>query len=282
MKLNLDCIPCFMQQVLKTARIATNDEGLQEEVLREVARCMINLSFESKPPEIAHKIYQIIRKVTGNPDPYRKIKEHDNKLVLEMYPWLKELVNKSEDSLYTAVKLAVAGNIIDYGVNHEFHLRDTVKSVLTQEFAVNNYQKFREDLFHARNIIYLADNAGEIVFDKVLIEEFADKNISLVVKGGPIINDATIKDVKAVGLDKIVEIDYLGNGDPDAGPERTDPEFLKKLREADLVISKGQANYEGLSGEKYIYFLLMLKCSLTARDIGVEKGDIVFSGGDQR
>ncbi len=281
MNLNLDCIPCFMQQALKAARIATSDEKAQEKVLRETAKCLVNLSFEFTPMEIAHKIYQIIRTITGNPDPYRSIKEHDNHLALEMYPWLKELVDKSENRLYTAVKLAAAGNIIDYGVNQEFHLRNTIKKVLTQEFAINDYQKFEKDLINARSIIYLADNAGEIVFDRILIEEFGNKHITLVVKGGPIINDATLEDVKTAGLDNLVEIDYLGNGEPDTGPERTDLAFLEKLRKADMVLSKGQGNYEGLSGEKYIYFLFMTKCSLVARHIGVEKGDIVFFTGKE-
>ncbi len=282
MDLNLDCIPCFMQQALKAARIATRDEKAQEKVLRETAKCLAHLPFESTPMEIAHKIYQIIRTVTGNPDPFKSIKKHDNQLALEMYPWLKELLDRSEDRLYTAVKLAAAGNIIDYGVNQEFHLKDTVKNMLTQDFALNNFQKFKEDLFNARNIIYLADNAGEIVFDRILIEEFGDKNITLVVKGGPIINDATLEDVKAVGLEDLVEIDYLGNGEPDTGPERSDPAFLEKLRQADLVLSKGQGNYEALSREKYIYFLFMAKCLLVARDIGVEKGDIIFFAGKDR
>lgn len=280
MNLNLDCIPCFMQQALKATRIATSDEKLQEEALRKTASCLANLPYESTPMEMAHTIYQIIRTVTGNPDPYKKkIKERDNQSALEMYPWLKELLNKSEDRLYAAIKLAAAGNIIDYGVNQEFHLKDTIKSALTWDFAINDYQKFKEDIRHARNIIYLADNAGEIVFDRVLIEEFSEKKITLVVKGGPIINDATLQDVKAVGLDSLVDIDYLGNGEPGTGPERTDPAFLDKLRKADLVISKGQGNFEGLSGEKYIYFLFMTKCLLVAKDIGVKKGDIVFTKG---
>lgn len=268
-----------MQQALKTARMATSDEGLQERVLRETAHLMQGVSFDSKPPEIAHEVHRIVREVTKNTDPYRGIKEHDNRMALEMYPWLKELVKSSEDQLYTAVKLAAAGNIIDYGVNQVFNVKETVKEVLGKEFAINQYEEFRRDLAQARNIIYLADNAGEIVFDKLLIEMLGDKNITLVVKGGPIINDATVDDVRYVGLDELVEVDYMGNGMPETGPGRTDPGFLSKLKEADLVVSKGQGNYEGLNEERYIYFLLMAKCQLIAEDIGVKKGDIVFCKG---
>jgi uncharacterized protein with ATP-grasp and redox domains len=280
-KVNLDCIPCFMSQALKTARMATSDERLQADVLRQTAILLSSLSYARSPPEIAHQVHQLVRNVTGNPDPYKKIKEHDNRLALEMYPRLKEIVENSEDRLYTGIKLAVAGNIIDYGVNQEFDVGETIHAVLNKDFALNRYEQFKKDLDAAENITYLADNAGEIVFDRVLVEEFQNKDITLVVKGGPIINDAMIEDVEAIGLKDLVKVDVLANGTPGTGPERSDPAFLKKLRKADLVLSKGQGNYEGLSQERYIYFLLMAKCPLIARDIGVEKGDIVFCGGER-
>ena len=282
MKVNLDCIPCFMRQALEAARKATDDEKLQAEVLREVSMLMSSLSYTHTPPEIAHKVHAIVRDVTGNPDPYRQIKEDDNKLALSMYPWLKELVEKSDDRLHTAVKLAAAGNIIDYGVSHEFDVTDTIKTVLEKDFAVDRYAQFKKDLSDTGNIVYLADNAGELVFDKLLIEELGDRDITLVVKGGPIINDATIDDVRSCSLEDIVTIDCIGNGTPGTGCERTDPKFTSKLRSADLVLSKGQGNYEGLNSEGYIYFLLMAKCPLIARNIGVEKGDIVLCGGERK
>lgn len=282
MKVNLDCIPCFMRQALEAARMATDNERMQEDVLRGTATVMVEICFTSKPPEIAHKVHSLVRDITGNSDPYREVKERDNKVALKMYPWLKEIVEESDDRLYTAVKLAAAGNIIDYGVNHVFDLKATIEDVLGKEFSINHYDRFKNCLDDARNIIYLADNAGEIVFDRVLIEELGDKKVKLVVKGGPIINDATIDDVKACGLEGKVKVDFLGNGTLETGPERTDQRFLQKLRNADLVLSKGQGNYEGLSNEKYIYFLLMAKCPLIARDVGVRKGDIVFCRGGRR
>ncbi|MBD3389287.1 MAG: DUF89 family protein [Candidatus Altiarchaeales archaeon] len=281
-KVNLDCIPCFMRQALEAARKATDDEKLQTEVLREVSTLMIGLSYSHTPPEIAHKVHAIVRDVTDNPDPYRQVKDADNRLALGMCPWLKELVEKSDDRLHTAVKLAAVGNIIDYGVIHEFDVKETINKVLDKEFAVDRYAEFREELSDAGNIMYLADNAGELVFDKVLIEELGDKDITLVVKGAPIINDATLEDVKSCGLEDIVNVELMGNGTPGTGYERTDPEFISKLKDADIVLSKGQGNYEGLNSENHIYFLLMAKCELIARNLGVERGSIVFCGGEGR
>ena len=282
MRVNLDCVPCFMQQALKTARIATDDERKQEEILRETAGLLKNLSYECSPPEIAHRVHELVRRISGCEDPYREVKLHDNKLALDLYPWLKKQVRDSDDPLYTAVKLAVAGNIIDYGVNQEFNVEETVERVLDLDFALNAMDEFREDLDNAKEIYYLADNAGEIVFDRVLIEELKNKRIILVVKGGPIINDATLEDVEIAGLSDKVDVDYMGNGMPGTGPERTDPLFLQKLRDADLVLSKGQGNFEGLNEQDYIYFLLMAKCPLIARHIGVGVGDIVFTKGFSR
>ncbi|OYT27877.1 MAG: hypothetical protein B6U97_00250 [Candidatus Altiarchaeales archaeon ex4484_96] len=282
MRVNLDCVPCFMQQALKTAKLATDDERKQEQILRETAALLHELSYGCSPPHIAHQVHEIVRRVSGNPDPYSKIKSHDNKLALRLYPWLKKQVSQSDDPIYTALKLAVAGNIIDYGVNHVFDVEETVKRVLGVDFALDSLDEFRQELEKARQIIYLADNAGEIVFDRVLIEELDDIRVTLVVKGGPIINDATVGDVREAGLTGKVELDYMGNGMPGTGPERTDPVFLKKLKKADLVLSKGQGNFEGLNEQDYIFFLLMAKCPLIAKHIGVGVGDIVFIRGFNR
>ncbi len=282
MRVNLDCVPCFMQQALKTARIATDDERCQEEILRETAGLLKDLSYECSPPEIAHQVHELVRRISGCEDPYRTVKLHDNKLALDLYPWLKKQVRDSDDPLYTAVKLAVAGNIIDYGVNQAFNVEETIERVLSMDFALNAMDEFRKDLDNAKEIYYLADNAGEIVFDRVLIEELEGKRVTLVVKGGPIINDATLEDVEIAGLSDKVGVDYMGNGMPGTGPERTDPLFLQKLKGADLVLSKGQGNFEGLNEQDYIYFLLMAKCPLIARHIGVGVGDIVFTKGFSR
>ncbi len=271
-----------MKQALKTARFATDNEEIQGTVLKRVAGLMQEISFEDKPPQIAHRVHRIVREITKNPDPYQELKKQDNEFALKLYPELKSIINSSDDPLYTAVKLAVAGNIIDYGVDHVFDIEETIGEVLRKDFAIDCFNAFKKDLNSARTITYLADNAGELVMDRLLIEQLKDKEVTLVVKGGPIINDATLDDVKQIGLENKVHIQYLGNGDKGTGPERSDPEFLQKLRSADIVISKGQGNYEGLSNQEHIYFLLMAKCPLIARHIQVNPKDIVFCKGRKK
>ena len=209
MKVNLDCIPCFMHQALKTARLATDDKIIHEEVLKKTAEFMSQIDYSQTPPQLAHEVHRIVREITKNPDPYQKIKKHDNEIALKLYPEMKDLVSDSKDPLYTAVKLAAAGNIIDYGVNQAFDLEKTIDEVLKKDFARNQFKEFMQDLTEAKTLTYLADNAGEIVFDHLLIEELKDKDVTLVVKGGPIINDATFDDVKQVGLDGKIKLDLL-------------------------------------------------------------------------
>lgn len=278
MRVNLDCIPCLMRQALEAARMSSDDPGVHERVLRAVAELMHETPYRRTPPEMAHEIHALVREISGNPDPYLKLKERDNRLAMEMYGWMKDTVADSDDPLHTALKMAVAGNIIDYGVGGVFDLEGTVEDVLARDFAVDRCAAFARDLESAGNLMYLADNAGEIVFDRVLIEELDGADVTVVVKGGPILNDATEDDLKAAGI-RGVTVDYMGNGSPGSGPDRNDPGFIEKLKAADLVLSKGQGNYEALNGEGYIYFLLMAKCGLVARDLSVSKGDIVFCGG---
>ncbi|MFH1722182.1 MAG: ARMT1-like domain-containing protein [Candidatus Altiarchaeota archaeon] len=283
MKANLDCVPCLLRQSLEASRRAQADKTQQERILRRSAEFLSNVDYRQSPPEIAHHIHAIVREVTGNEDPYKKLKDHDNKLALTLYPCMKEMVAKADDSFMMAVRLAIVGNIIDYGVGQEFDVLKHVKEATKKEFTLGDYPRFKKDLAAAKTIMYLADNAGEIVFDRLLIEEivkqFGEKDITVVVKGGPIINDATVDDAKNIGIDKLVKLDIVGNGMPNTGLERSDPKFISKLKSADLVIAKGQGNFEALSEEKYIYFLLMAKCQLVARELGVPQGSLILKGG---
>ena len=279
MKTYLDCIPCFVRQALEASKMATGDEALQEKALKAVLLELEKTPLKNKiPPQIARKVHRIIRKVTKNNDPYAKVKDEYNRKALKMYPSLKRTVAESKDKLLTATKLAIAGNIIDFGPSSKFNLDKTIEDVSDQDFAINHFNRFRKALKSSKKIIYLGDNAGEIVFDRILLEELKGKDITFVVKGGPIINDATIEDAKFVGIDKIAKIEVVSNGDPGTGPDRLSKEFIRKLKGADLVISKGQGNYEALSEvDANIFFLLKVKCPLIARDMKTKIGDIVVS-----
>lgn len=263
---------------MEASKMATGNKIKQEKTLKAVLSELENTSLKNKiPPQIARKVHRIVREVTKNNDPYKKVKDRYNRKALKMYPSLKRKVAKSKDRLLTATKLAIAGNIIDFGPGSKFDLEKTIKDVLTQDFAINHFNQFRKALNSSKKIFYLGDNAGEIVFDRILLEELKDKVITFVVKGGPIINDATVEDARFVGIDKIAKIEVVSNGDPGTGPARRSKEFINKLKDADLVISKGQGNYEALSEvDADIFFLLKVKCPLIARDIDAKVGDIVI------
>jgi len=258
--------------------MATEDEIKQETALRAVLSELGKISIKNKiPAQIAHKVHHTVKKLTENNDPYAKVKDEYNRKALKMYPNLKRKVTESKDRLLTATKLAIAGNIIDFGPSSKFDLDKTIEDTLEQDFAINHFNRFRKALKSSKKIIYLGDNAGEIVFDRILLEELNGKDIVFVVKGGPIINDATIEDAKFVGIDKIARIEVVSNGDPGTGPDRLSKKFIRKLKDADLVISKGQGNYEALSEvDANIFFLLKVKCPLIAKDIGAKIGDIVI------
>ncbi|MFW6128501.1 MAG: damage-control phosphatase ARMT1 family protein, partial [Halobacteriota archaeon] len=195
-------------------------------------------------------------------------------------PQMKEKVNNSQNRLLTAVKLAIAGNIIDFGPGHDFDLEESIDEVLEMDLTVDHFEKFEEALNNSQTIYYLCDNTGEIIMDRILVEEMRGKDITVVVKKGPIINDATIEDARYCKIDEIASIEEVSNGERGNGPERNSHQFITKLSEADMVVSKGQGNYEALSDAKAnIFFMLRAKCSLVARDLGVpgiKVGDTVL------
>lgn len=276
MKSYLDCYPCFFTQAIRTSRMITSDEKKIWQILNEVSLSLPEIRFGATPPEIGREVYRIISKRTGIKDPYRKIKEKCTHQARSLYPELKKLINSSEDRLMTAIRISIAGNIIDFGANFDFDLKKDVGTILSQDFSINHYREFCEALDKARKILYLADNAGETVFDRFLIEEI-NKPVIYVVRAHPIINDATREDALLAGIDKVAEIVSSGCDAPGNILKFCSDEFLKVYRSADLIISKGQGNYEGLSDEdRPIFFLLKAKCHVIARDIGIDEGSIVL------
>jgi uncharacterized protein with ATP-grasp and redox domains len=278
MRTYLDCFPCFLNQALRAGRVATNDKKKIKRILDEVGIMLENIALESTPPEIGRLIYHKISEITENPDPYREIKKASTQEALSLYPFLKSRVEKSNDRLLAAIRVAVAGNVIDFGVNRTFDLKNEIEDVFAKDFAVFDYAGFKERLYEAPEILYIGDNAGECIFDRILIEEM-QKPVTYAVRGAPVINDATYEDAVQAGIDKVAVILSSGADGPGAVLETCSSEFKKIYKNAALIISKGQGNYEALSNEKRpIFFLLKAKCSVVARDIGVDEGDIVLKG----
>ncbi len=282
MRTYFDCIPCFVRQVLDSVRMTTDDEQIQEKVLREALYLGSKMDLSQSPPAMAQKIHRFIREITGVKDPYLEVKNRFNKLALQMYPELKQQVETSADPLETAVRLAIAGNIIDFGVNsvvEQSQVERTITESLTEPLDMEAMEEFREATSQAEDILYLGDNTGEIVFDRLLIEQLPYEKITFAVKGGPILNDATIEDAQIVGLTDIVNVIDNGSDAPGTILENCSEAFRRRFDKSDLIIAKGQGNYETLSNiDKNIFFMLQPKCVVLARHLGCEIGSLVLSG----
>ena len=279
MKTYLDCFPCFLRQALEAARMAGADEERQRLILDRTMALLQDASLESKPPEIGDRVHRIVRQLTGDDDPYAAVKAESTREALRLYPRLKALVAEDGDRLERAIRIAIAGNVIDFATGADFDIKEGLERILNQPFAINDIAAFRKALSEARSVLYLGDNAGETVFDRVLIEAL-DVPVIYAVKGGPIINDATVDDALAAGLDEVAEVVSTGSDAPGTILSRCSAEFRALYEQAELVIAKGQANYETLSGEGgRLFFLLKVKCPVIARDIGAPVGSIVLKRG---
>lgn len=280
MRTYFDCIPCFFRQTLDAVRLITDDDQIQEQVMREVMLLASGMDLRQSPPAMAQKIHHIIRKLTGVQDPYLQTKNRFNRMVLEMYPQLKQRIANSADPFETAVRLAIAGNIVDLGVKTglaEFEIEKTIAQSLTDPLDTEALKEFRNATNEAKHILYLGDNAGEVVLDRLLIEQLPTENITFVVKAGPIINDATMEDAEVAGLTRIVEVIDNGSDAPGTILEDCSQNFRRRFDKADLVIAKGQGNYETLSDvNKNIFFILKAKCPVIAEDLHCEVGEMIL------
>jgi hypothetical protein len=276
MKTYLDCYPCLLRQALSASRRAHASEERQRKILVSTMKELAVLSFDATPPEMALQIHRQVREQTQIDDPYHEDKQQATQQALALYPMLKKRVTGAQDPLETAVRIAIAGNIIDLGVAESYDLEANLERVLEQELAVNHLEALRITLNDAKSILYLADNAGETVFDRLLIE-ILDRPVTYVVKASPIINDAVLEDAIAAGINRIAEIIDNGSNAPGTLLDYCSSEFREHFNQAELIIAKGQANYESLSGETApVFFLLQAKCSVIAQDLDVASGDIIL------
>ncbi len=283
MRIYLDCLPCFFRQALEAARAASDDAYVHRRVLDSVASMIPEIPLDARPPEIAHQVHTLISRITGNSDPYREAKTKANEMALALYPRLKKAVADSEDPVLAACKLSIAGNTMDLAPKSNYSDLDSIiGSALTSPLAINDYQEFLKSIGEASHILYLGDNAGEIVFDRLLIEELHQikrLEISFVVRERPIINDVTWHDAVSVGLDKVADIVSSGSDAPATILSQCSPEMLRLYRASDVIIAKGQGNYESLSEEQSnIFFLLRVKCPIVARLLHANMDDAILKG----
>jgi len=221
-------------------------------------------------------VYKSIYRVSGIDDPFKKIKKKCTKHLLSRYPGLKKKIKSAKDPLYTALQLAALGNAIDFGANPDFDLTDGLEGIFRERFDVCEYISFKKILKKAKNILYIADNAGETVLDRLLIEQLHVPT-KYAVRSKPIINDATLEDAREAGIDTVAEIISSGCDAPGTILDICSSRFKRIFEETDMIISKGQGNYETLSNQRRpIFFLLKVKCPVIAHDIGIKTNSVIL------
>lgn len=271
----LDCIPCLVRQSLEAARIVTDDETIHEQVMRFVLRTTAALDMEQPPPAVGQIIHRKLREITGVDDPYREAKSGFNRVVMELLPDLAAQVRRAPQPLLAATRLAIAANVIDLGATGTLTQADAL-AALRDTFNGpfhGDWSEFRKAAAEATDILYLADNAGEIAVDRLLIEELGPERVTVAVRGGAVINDATLADAHEVGLHDLVEVIDNGSDAPGTILDDCSMSFRRRFAEADLIVSKGQGNFETLShAEGNLFFLFKVKCPLVARHVGLPNG----------
>jgi hypothetical protein len=256
------------------------DPAVQEQILREALHWASEMDMNQPAPVMGQRIHRQLRKTSGMKDPYRSIKDRQNRMALALLPELRAKIEIAADPLMMALRLAIAGNVIDLGVSGDVTEGDVYESVnqaLTEPLA-GDQNCFLNSVSESQRILYLTDNAGEIAFDRLLVEQLTPTRVTVAVRGGPVINDATIDDARAVGLHEIAEIIDNGSDAPGTLLDECSPEFKRRFDEADLIIAKGQGNFETLSEEpNNIFFLFKAKCSVIAARAGVRIGTHVLA-----
>ena len=271
------CVYCLITAFGKS--LAKNDipAGRKEDFTRDMISVLNEKWNTINAPDCARDIHKLYRQYIENDDPFREIKKKSNDTVMQMSQELELMIRMSEDPFITALRLAIAGNIIDFAVNDSCDLEGTIGKVLNSDFAIDHSARLREELARAGKVLYIGDNAGEIVFDKLLIREMAHPDLTYSVRGAPVINDATMDDAEYTGLTSMVKVISNGYDAPSTILSKSGKEFREYFDNADVIISKGQGNLEGLIGEMdpRIFFLLMVKCNVMAEFLNTEEGSYV-------
>ncbi|GAG80225.1 unnamed protein product, partial [marine sediment metagenome] len=253
MKLEPECVGCIYNQILKALQLL-RPEISREEILsaqKKLMEFLINFDIHANVSPILGKVaYSIVSKVLGEEDPYRTLKKEYNQLALSCYEEIEKLIKDSEDSLFQALLISAIGNTIDFASQHEIDLISDIKSFTGEELVINDYSSFKKSLSNAKSLLIIGDNAGEIVFDKLLIitlkKSYPNLNIIYSVRESPIINDATMEDAKFIGLTDLVQV-IESSATPGVDIDSS-PEIFKKIffQKGTIVLSKGQGNFESL------------------------------------
>lgn len=284
MRLDLNCISCNINQAIRVMDLFAVERSKREELMREVLEYLSNTDYSKCNPEVIGGTWDIILKYIKNDAPYADVKKYYNTEVLKMSESIDSLINNSDDKFNTALKIAIAGNLIDFAAKHKFDLEMLKKEIMNIDeikLAIDHSKNLYECLRTARSVMYLGDNCGEICLDKLFIKyiksEFPNVKVYFGVRGKAIVNDVTLDDAQMVGMQEVADIIENGDGSLGTVIERVSDEFKEKFYGADVVIAKGQGNYESLSeiDKNKIFHLFMAKCEPVSSLLGVKTMSIV-------
>jgi uncharacterized protein with ATP-grasp and redox domains len=278
-----DCKLCFLGSLKNLFNIYQLGEEEKNIALNQVLEYFNTMGPEDTSPVAARELHRIMKQFQASQDPFMAIKKNSNDLVLSHYEEYRQLIQNAPDPFDTALRLSIAGNILDFIAcpeafdEAENYLEETIDKLLKTPFALDDSNLLEQEIKQSKTLLMLGDNAGEIVFDKLFLDHIRHPNVYYAVRGGPIINDATIKEAGYIGMNQVATVVTNGYDSPSTILEKGSKEFLDVYNQSDLVISKGQGNLEGLmdNGNSRLYFLLMVKCHVIARKLGVTKGDFV-------
>ena len=284
MKANVECMICSIKQVMKVSKVLNKTKEEEQAVVKKSLRMLSEVKFDVSNPYISAKNWEIITSSYKNLDPYSEIKKMYNDLLISVYDETKSLLDSVDDRFTTALKMAVIGNLIDMGAKHTFTkdmVLDKIKGHSDLEFKIDKSLVLKNQILKARKLLYIGDNCGEIVLDKLFIEVIKEINpnidILFGVRGGPILNDVTYEDAIAVGMDEFATIISSGVKAPGTLLDISNADFVEAFNSADVIIAKGQGNFESLS-ETYqdnLFLIFIAKCELVANTIGIDLLDIV-------
>jgi hypothetical protein len=274
----IDCVPCFVRQALEAVRQVSQDQNVIEKAMRRVLREVSEFDLKQSPPEMGQLIHRIIREESQNDDPYYDIKRESDKCALTLYDEAARKVAQADDTFVAALRFAIAGNILDFALLSswdEERIEGSFLKALNHRIDEQEAMRLKDEIERADTVLILGDNAGETVFDRLMIENFPVKaNVYYAVKGSPVINDATQSDAEAAGIDRVAKIISNGTDAPGTLLSKCSKEFLEIYNSADVVIAKGQANFETLNeAERKVYFLTQIKCDVIAQRYGFEVGN---------
>ena len=280
MKAYPECIPCLINQGLNAVKKLNLPKEKEIKIVEKSLKFLSGFEkFDRSPAYYAYFIQQIVKEITGKDDPFKSLKKFANKKALEVLPYFEKEYEKSQDKLKYALKISAVGNFVDFAIKGIFDPIEEVKKLLGKEFKIFDYQIFKEKLKNSKTVFIIGDNAGEIVFDKILVRALKEigKEVIYGVKGKPILNDATIEDALEISLTS--ECKVIDNGSDKVGTVLNDckKEFVETFYNSDIVISKGQANFETLSNaDRDVFFLLVAKCNPIATEVNGGVKELIF------